>query len=127
MAHSNIKLTVVFAGLLAAAGCQHVTCGDGTYAVHGDGSGYYIDQDGRGYYVDQDGGRINEVVCAAVTPPTVCGVGTVQVVSPPHYLINPDGRGYYIDQDGRGYYVDQDDTIPAGRACVLGELHRVIP
>ncbi len=141
--------------LLTSFGCvQHVTCGSGTLAVNTDGRGGYIDQDGRGWYVNQDNGRrIKSLVCLAVVPATVCGVGTV-VVEYPNYKINPDGRGYYadmdgrglyVDQDGRGYYadmdgrgiyvdmdgrgryIDQDDTVPAQRACVLGEYHGEVP
>ena len=115
-----------------------------------DGERGAISQDGRGYYVDSDSGsQIRKLTCVAVTPPTVCGVGTVVTYNPP-YRIDPDGRGYYadsdgrgiyadsdgrgyyadsdgrvkyVDSDGKGIYVDSDDTIPAKRACVLGELH----
>ena len=137
--------------ILGLSACQHTTCGPGTIAVRVDNRDGRIDQDGRGYYVDADSGlRIRKLTCIAVSPPTACGVGTVVTYNPP-YVIDPDGRGYYadsdgrgvyvdsdgrsyyadsdgrlryVDSDGRGYYVNSDDTVPAQRACVLGEWHQ---
>jgi len=118
--------TVLIVALLTR--CQaYVDCGPGAYAVRGDGSGRWVEQDGSGRWVDQDGNVLTKrrggVLCHTVTPPTVCGPGTLRVDSPWGMAIAPDGSGWFVDQDGSGRWVEQDkdELVPAQRACLMGE------